>query len=90
MKYYDRMVDIGMGYFVFGESAFWMEVISQIRESVRECDVKKIDFDECDYKNFVVTPGICAPKDKGQRFCANCRGPHGNLDCARCEQVSYW
>ncbi|GFH47387.1 predicted protein [Chaetoceros tenuissimus] len=58
MKYYDCMVDIGVGYFMFGDSTYWMEVIFQIRKAVENCNTRKLALDDCDYKTPLFTPGI--------------------------------
>lgn len=87
MKYYDQMTEIGMGYFIFGESACWINVIGQIRQFV---DKKKLPL-QCEYHPPLGDePGLPIAKDFGLGICANCGNASGNKKCSACQEAVYW
>lgn len=86
MKYYDQMTEIGMGYFIFGESAWWINVIGQIRQFV---DKKKLPL-HCEYHPPLGEPGLPIAKDIGLGICANCGNTGGNKKCSACQEAVYW
>ena len=86
MKYYDCMTDIGMGYFIYAETAAWENVLSQIKHLVDELKIS-LEY----YFIPPVVPIACRTKrDVGEQLCENCKNCDGNKKCSRCKKVFYW
>ena len=86
MKYYDCMTDIGMGYFIYAETAAWENVLSQIKHLVDELKIS-LEY----YFIPPVVPIACSTKrDVGVQLCENCKNCDGNKKCSRCKKVVYW
>lgn len=86
MKYYDRMTNIGFGYFLFGESALWNMVIEQVQGFV-DRDRLPLHSEYCTPR---IEPGMKVDKDLGLGVCSFCGKTNAMKKCSRCQRTFYW
>ncbi|GFH47390.1 predicted protein [Chaetoceros tenuissimus] len=84
MEYYDSMADIGMGYFIYAETAAWENVLPQIKHLIDELKISL----EYNFILPVVRIGN-TKRDVGVQMCENCNNCDGNKKCSRCRKVVY-